>query len=86
MVADIGVSAQNIYQWASDFRKEKKRTHADENNGAGTLQRIHVADQDEPATMSSSCIHIIMETPPRVLVSSGADEAQLRSVLRALSL
>jgi hypothetical protein len=81
--ATIDISGQNIYQWASDFRKEKRRQAANENNG--TLQRVQLAESVS-LVATAAPISIIMETPPRVLVSADVDEMHLRSVLRALSL
>ena len=81
--ATIAVSGQNIYQWASDFRKDKKRQVVNEHDGA--LQRVQLSESIS-FVATAAPIRIIMETPPRVLVSADVNEAHLRSVLRALSL
>ena len=86
--ATIDVSGQNIYQWASDFRKAAKR-ELEQDASPDALQRVcvkHAHGQDElRGVKSSTAIMIIMELPPRIMVSSDADEATLRCVLRALS-
>ncbi len=81
--ATIGVSGQNIYQWASDFRKDKKRQNSNEQTES--LQRVQLAESVS-LVETAAPISIIMETPPRVLISADVNEAHLRSVLRALSL
>jgi len=84
--ATIGVSAQNIYQWASDLRKEAKRRDArDADSSRSALQRVSLRHAD-PAVDPVAGITIVLDAPPRVLVGTGVDEASLRCVLRALSL
>ncbi len=82
--ATIGVSGQNIYQWTSDFRKEHKRQTANEHNGV-LLQRVQLAESVS-FVETAAPISIVMETPPRILISADVNESHLRSVLRALSL
>ncbi len=79
----VQVSAQTIYQWASDFRKEKRRIKKKQ-RPEPALQRIQIPTSVESTTTPDCALTIVLTTPPRIELQDTVPESLIRAAVQAV--